>query len=68
MNLTNGEVVDYPESECIYLEKHGPFMNTAPQAWPELHQILSASQFDKALKKSMVGLSYVSPELGEEHE
>jgi DNA gyrase inhibitor GyrI len=68
MNLSRGEVIDFPESDCLYLEKHGPFMETAPQVWPELHQILSTSQLKKAFMKSMVGLSHVDPHLGDDDE
>jgi predicted transcriptional regulator YdeE len=36
MNLTEtGEVVNWPESHYVFVEKAGPFMQTAPQAWQE---------------------------------
>ncbi len=38
MNLTEEpEIVDWPETHYLFVEKVGPFMNTAPQAWQELH-------------------------------
>jgi len=41
MNLTqNPEVVNWPETHYVYLEKVGPFQDTAPKAWQELHQFL----------------------------
>ncbi|MGA7623594.1 MAG: GyrI-like domain-containing protein [Candidatus Acidiferrales bacterium] len=37
MNLTQTpEIVNWPETHYVYLEKIGPFQNTAPQAWQEL--------------------------------
>jgi DNA gyrase inhibitor GyrI len=41
MNLTQTpEIVIWPETHYVYLEKIGPFQNTAPQAWQELRQFL----------------------------
>ncbi|MGA7918247.1 MAG: GyrI-like domain-containing protein [Candidatus Acidiferrales bacterium] len=41
MNLTQTpEIVNWPETHYLYLEKIGPFQNTAPQAWQELQKIL----------------------------
>jgi effector-binding domain-containing protein len=38
MNLTEKpEVVTWPETHYVFVEKIGPFMNTAPQAWTEAH-------------------------------
>ncbi len=38
MNLTaEPVVVNWPESHYVFLEKIGPFMQTAPQAWRDLH-------------------------------
>ncbi len=38
MNLTEEPVVvDWPETHYAFLEKIGPFMQTAPQAWRDLH-------------------------------
>jgi|SRR5271157_3166301 len=40
MNLTEEpEIVTWPETHYVYLERIGPFMKTAPQAWQELHQL-----------------------------
>jgi predicted transcriptional regulator YdeE len=39
MNLTEEpEIVIYPESHYVFLERVGPFMSTAPQAWQDVHQ------------------------------
>ena len=36
MNLSEEpEIVNWPESHYVFIEKVGPFMNTAPQAWQE---------------------------------
>jgi predicted transcriptional regulator YdeE len=38
MNLTeNPDVVSWPETHYVFLERIGPFMQTAPQAWQYLH-------------------------------
>src|ERR1700682_1152042 len=42
MNLTQEpEIVTWPETHYVFLEKIGPFQNTAPQAWQNLHQRVS---------------------------
>jgi len=42
MNLTQEpEIVTWPETQYVFLEKIGPFQNTAPQAWQNLHQLIS---------------------------
>ena len=33
------EIVTWPETHYVYLEKIGPFQDTAPQAWQELHKL-----------------------------
>jgi effector-binding domain-containing protein len=39
MNLTEEpEIVTWPESHYVFLERTGPFMSTAPQAWQEMHR------------------------------
>ena len=41
MNLTQvPEIVTWPETHYVYLEKIGPFQNTAPQTWKDLHQLV----------------------------
>jgi len=43
MNLTQiPENVNWPETHYVFLEKVGPFMNTAPQAWTEVHKLVPA--------------------------
>lgn len=40
MNLTlEPEIVTFPEAHYVYLERVGPFMKTAPQAWQDLHKL-----------------------------
>ena len=36
------EVVTWPETHYVYLEKSGPFQDTAAQAWNELHKLVPA--------------------------
>ncbi len=41
MNLTQEpESVTWPETHYVFIEKTGPFQNTAPQAWQNLHQLV----------------------------
>ncbi len=43
MNLTQvPENVNWPETHYVFLEKVGPFMNNAPQAWTEVHKLIPA--------------------------
>jgi len=35
------EVVTWPETHYVFIEKVGPFQNTAPQAWQQMHQLVS---------------------------
>ena len=43
MNLTETpDTVQWPETHYAYLEKTGPFMQTAPAAWGEVHKNLPA--------------------------
>ena len=34
------EIVTWPEMHYVFIEKVGPFQNTAPQAWQEVHQLV----------------------------
>jgi effector-binding domain-containing protein len=34
------EIVIWPETHYVFIEKTGPFQNTAPQAWQDLHQFV----------------------------
>jgi TetR/AcrR family transcriptional regulator, transcriptional repressor for nem operon len=41
-NLTEvPEVVNWPETHYVFIEKFGPFQNTAPQAWQQMHQLVA---------------------------
>jgi predicted transcriptional regulator YdeE len=42
MNLTEEpEIVHWAETHYVFVEKTGPFMSIAPQAWQELHGSIS---------------------------
>src|SRR5258706_262247 len=42
MKLTQDpEVVTWPETHYVFVEKVGPFQNTAPQAWQEVHPLVA---------------------------
>ena len=34
------EIVTWPETHYVFIEKIGPFQNTAPQAWQEVHPLV----------------------------
>jgi DNA gyrase inhibitor GyrI len=38
------EAMNWPETHCVFIEKVGPFQNTAPQAWQQLHQLVPKVQ------------------------
>jgi DNA gyrase inhibitor GyrI len=41
MNLTQvPDIVTWPETHYVFIEKIGPFQNTAAQAWQSLHQLV----------------------------
>jgi len=41
MNLTEvPEIVIWPEMHYVFIEKVGPFQNTAPQAWQSVHKLI----------------------------
>lgn len=43
MKLTEEpEIVTWPATQYVFLEKAGPFQNTAPAAWQELHPLVPA--------------------------
>lgn len=43
MNLTEQpEIVTWPETYYVFVEKVGPFPETAPQAWQEMHRLVAA--------------------------
>jgi DNA gyrase inhibitor GyrI len=43
MNLTEEpETVTLPETHYVFIERTGPFMITAPQAWEEVHRLVPA--------------------------
>ena len=40
MNLTQvPDIVTFPETHYVFIERIGPFQNTAPQAWQDLHAL-----------------------------
>lgn len=36
------EIVNWPETHYVFIEKIGPFQETAPQAWNEVHPLIPA--------------------------
>ena len=41
MNLTQEPtIVNWPETHYVFIEKIGPFQNTAPRAWENLHPVV----------------------------
>lgn len=43
MKLTEeAEIVTWPEMHYVFVEKIGPFMTSAPEAWQQLHKLTGA--------------------------
>jgi len=52
MNLNEEpEIVHWPETHYVYIEKTGPFMNVAPQAWGEVHSNVPAIEEKNQITK-----------------
>ncbi|MGB0125187.1 MAG: GyrI-like domain-containing protein [Silvibacterium sp.] len=52
MQLTEEpDIVTWPETHYVFIEKIGPFQNTAPQAWTELHKLVPAVSEHNAITK-----------------
>jgi DNA gyrase inhibitor GyrI len=50
MRLTlEPEIVQWPETHYVFVEKQGPFQTAAPQAWTELHKLTSAIEEQNAI-------------------
>lgn len=63
MNLTlNPEITQWPVSHYVFIEKIGPFQDTARQAWEELHKNLT--QITNQVKEiGYTSLYKVEPEM-----
>lgn len=63
MNLNlNSDIIQVPEMHYVFIEKKGPFMETAPAAWQELHKHLE--NFKKNNKvKTALSLYKIQPEM-----
>src|SRR5579862_9468478 len=54
MKLTEEpEVFEWPETHYVFLEKVGPFMTTAGQAWQSAHQLVPAISENNTIVKYM---------------
>jgi DNA gyrase inhibitor GyrI len=63
MNLTETpENVTWPETHYVFLEKIGPFQNTAPQAWQEFVKLVPAISEHNQVK-GMFSLYKVGPKV-----
>jgi effector-binding domain-containing protein len=50
MKLTEApEIVTWPETRYVFIEKIGPFQQTAPQAWQELHRLVPGISEDNKI-------------------
>jgi DNA gyrase inhibitor GyrI len=50
INLTQEPtIVNWPETHYVFIEKIGPFQNTAPQAWQDLQQFVPAISRDNQI-------------------
>jgi DNA gyrase inhibitor GyrI len=54
MNLTEvPEIVQWPETHCVFIEKIGPFAQNAGQAWQMAHQLAPALRQNNQITKYM---------------
>jgi len=52
MNLTEKpDTVQWPQTYYVFVEKTGPFQNTAPQSWQELHSHIPAISQHNTIEK-----------------
>jgi effector-binding domain-containing protein len=52
MNLTlKPDTVTWPETHYVFVKKIGPFQNTVPQSWQELHQLVPAISQHNTIEK-----------------
>ena len=56
------EVVTWPETHYVFIEKVGPFQNTAPQAWQQMHQLV-ANILEQNKITGYMSLYKVSPQV-----
>jgi effector-binding domain-containing protein len=63
MNLTDTtQTVTWPETHYVFLEKVGPFQNTAPGAWQEFQKLIPAiSEHNKVV--GFISLYKVGPKI-----
>ncbi|HVJ64814.1 MAG TPA: GyrI-like domain-containing protein [Bdellovibrionota bacterium] len=57
---TKPEILTLPSTILVYVEKIGPFMQTAPQAWQELWKVIGPGTAE-IRPKQMMGLSRIDP-------
>ena len=63
MKLTQEpEIVNWPETHYVFLEKVGPFQETAPKAWQEIQQLNSAVSENNKITGAM-SLYKVGPKI-----
>jgi predicted transcriptional regulator YdeE len=54
MNLTEEpEVIEWPETHYVFVEKMGPFMKTAPEAWGTAHSLVPQLSENNQIKGYM---------------
>src|SRR5260370_42646073 len=63
MKLTQEpQIVTWPETHYVFVEKIGPFQDTAPQAWKEVHPLVSRISEDNKVTGYM-SLYKVGPKI-----
>ncbi len=56
------EVVNWPAMHYVFLEKTGPFMQIAPQAWQEFHKLTPAIEEHNAIT-DYISLYKIGPQI-----
>ncbi len=61
LNL-KAEIITWPESHYLFLEKRGPFMETAPKCWEEFRALINPLKSQLKMK-SFASLYKIHPEM-----
>lgn len=56
------DIVHWPETHYVFVEKTGPFMQSAPQAWQEAHKLIPAIAEHNTITRYM-SLYKVGPQI-----
>lgn len=56
------DTINWPETHYVFVEKTGPFMQSAPQAWQEMHKLIPAVAEHNAIT-GYISLYKIGPQI-----